>query len=193
MAVTEIIQALQDIENEPINWAVGDVLRLRAARDDYHNSVILRHLECGARNLRSWNELFRRTRDALSAPEVLPAKARALLQPNNLSFDLLLDDFIAEMLAAQYLRRLGHEDIRFLSEGETITADLKSVYEGIHYVTEAKNLREPNSLTYVAFARWNRNRAARPEAFNFSVEFVELDEPFEDLTGAQVNSRTRDG
>jgi hypothetical protein len=186
VSVADIIQALQDPDNEPINWAMGDVLRQRATRDDYQNWAILQHLERGARNLQAWNELFRRTRDALSVPEALPAKARVLLGPDNPSFDLVVDDFIAEMLAAQYLRRLGHEGVRFLEEGEPITADLESVHEGAHYVTEAKNLREPNSLTYVAFARWHRNQAARPDWFNFSVEFVELDEPFEDLTAAQV-------
>jgi hypothetical protein len=111
-----------------------------------------------------------------------------LLRADSPSFDLALDDFIAEMLAAQYLSALGHDGVRFLAEGELITTDLMSDHDGITYVTEAKNLREPNSLTYVAFARWHQNRTASPDIFNFTVEFAKLDDPFDDLTAAQVTA-----
>ncbi len=90
------------------------------------------------------------------------------------------------MIAAQYLHLLGHQNIRFLSDHDPITADILSAHNEITYVTEAKNLREPNSLTYVAFARWHHNRVARPDEFNFTVQFLELEDPFEDLTAAQV-------
>jgi hypothetical protein len=145
-------------------------------------------LETGAPNLNAWNELFRRTREALADEAELPRKARTVLQPDTPSFDSALDDFIAEMLAAQYLSFLAHNDIRFPSEEEPITTDLMSVHEGITYVTEAKNLREPNSLAYVAFARWHHNRAADPAAFNFMAELLEIEDPFEDLTAEQANA-----
>ena len=85
----------------------------RAQREDWRDCPILQHLETGARNLEAWNELFRRTRNVLIDEDDLPNKARILLVPQNPNFDAALDDFIAEMLAAQYLRRLGHQDIRF--------------------------------------------------------------------------------
>jgi hypothetical protein len=117
----------------------------------------------------------------------LPGKAHTLLRPGSSSFDLSLEDFIAEMLAAQYLSTLGHTDIRFPPDGGVITTDLVSIKEGVTYVTEAKNLREPNSLAYVAFRRWHHNRAANPAAFNFTAEILEIEDPFEDLTVEQAN------
>ncbi len=186
MPTDDVTRALLEPANEPINWAIGDLLRERLTRDDYHDCPILQHLETGAGNLHAWNELFRRTRNALASPDTLPRRARQLLRPSQPSFEPTLDDFIAEMLAAQYLRSLGHENIRFFDEGDSITADLDSSHDGTRYITEAKNLREPNSLSYVAFARWHRNRTQRPEEYNFTSEFVELADPFDDLTPQQT-------
>lgn len=188
MPLENAMRSLADTRNQQINWAIGDLLRQRAARNDWLQCPLLQHLEVGAANLEAWNELFRRTRETLADQDSLRTKAQVLLRPDNANFDHVLDDFIAEMLAAQYLSSLGHSEIRFLSEEEPITADLLSVHNNITYVTEAKNLREPNSLTYVAFARWHHNRVARPDAFKFTVEFLELEDPFEDLTPAQANA-----
>ena len=188
MALDDAMRSLGDAANRQINWAIGDLLRRRGARQDWRQCPILQHLEAAAPNLNAWNELFRRTREALADEGTLPKKALVLLHPDNPTFDLALDDFIAEMLGAQYLSALGHENIRFFSEKEPITADLMSTNNEITYVTEAKNLREPNSLTYVAFARWHHNRGANPGDFNFAVEFLELEDPFEDLTAVQATA-----
>lgn len=182
------MQALIAEANQHINWAIGEPLRERAKREDWRDCPILQHLETGARNLEAWNELFRRTRNVFTDENELPKKARGLLVPQNQKFDAALDDFIAEMLAAQYLQRLGHQDIRFTSEADAITADLISSHNGTTYVCEAKNLREPRSLTFVAFARWHRNRAAEPHRYKFTAEFLSIDEPFEDLTAQQTTA-----
>lgn len=188
IALEDALQALTADPNQQINWAIGEPLQERAKRPDWRDCPILQHLETGAQNLGAWNELFRRTRKALTDENDLPKKACSLLSPQNPSFDSALDDFIAEMLAAQYLAHLGHENVRFTVEGDAITADLTSLHEEINYVCEAKNLREPNSLTYVAFARWHRNRAANPDTFNFVAEFLHIDDPFEDLTAHQATA-----
>lgn len=188
MGLDEALRRLDDAANQHILWVMGDILRQRAQRDDWRESVILQQLEAGAPNLIAWNELFRRTRLALAHEDELPRRARTMLRPDNPSFDQALDDFIAEMLAAQYLSFLGHGNIHFHSEDDPITTDLISLHNGISYVTEAKNLREPNSLTYVAFARWRHNRAANLGEFNFTVELLDLEDPFEDLTAAQATA-----
>jgi len=188
LPIENALDSLSNATNQEIDWAIGDLLRERAVREDWRNCPILQHLETGAQNLTAWNELFRRTRQALAEPNALARKARILLRPDSLSFDVALEDFIAEMLAAQYLFALGHENIRLLSDEEPITTDLMSVENGITYVTEAKNLREPLSLAYVAFSRWHRNHAADPGAFNFTVSLLEFENPFEDLTPAQATA-----
>lgn len=187
MALEDAIRALEAEANREINAAIGALLRRRAAREDWRESPILQQLET-SRNLAGWNDLFRRTREALADATTVTRKAATVLNPENRSFDEALDDFVAELLAVVYLAALGHTEIRFVFEGEQRSPDLMSVYEAVNYATEAKNLREPRSLTYVAFARWHHNRAAHPEAFNFSVSFSELDDPFEDLTGQQATA-----
>jgi hypothetical protein len=182
------MNALNEASNDNLNWAIGNLLRQRAARDDWRLCPILQHLETGAPNVISWNELFSRTREVLADGSSLPFRAATLLQPTSASFDSAIDDFIAEMLAAQYLASLGHGDIHFLREQEPITTDLMSIREGITYVTEAKNLRGPNTLAHIAFRRWHHNRAANPEAFNFTAELLEIEDPFEDLTAEQVSA-----
>lgn len=162
MSREDALQSLNAAENQQINWAIGDLLRERAAREDWRDCPILCHLETGAANLNAWNELFHRTRESLSNENGLPRKASALLRPDSKSFDSAIDDLIAELLAAQYLSFLGHTGIAYPEEQDPITADLISIHNEINYVTEAKNLREPSSLGYVAFARWHRNRAANP-------------------------------
>jgi hypothetical protein len=188
LALDDAMRSLDDASNQQINWAVGNLLRRRALRDDWRQSAILQHLETRAQNLNAWNELFRRTREALANDDELPRRAQAILKPDKASFDAALDDFIAEMLAAEYLSLLGHQNIRFPSEEDPITTDLISVREGLSYVIEAKNLREPISLSYVAFARWHENRASDPNAFDFTVEFLDLEDPFEDLSAAQASA-----
>jgi hypothetical protein len=91
-----------------------------------------------------------------------------LLSPPSIRFNDVMEDFIAEMLAAQYLQSLGHTEIRFLSEDDPIHTDLQSRCADHICVTEAKNLREPLALTKVAFSRWNHNRAALPERYEFT-------------------------
>ena len=184
MALEDALNALMSDANREINSSIGDLLRQRAARDDWRESVILQQLESG-RNLGGWNDLFRRTREALADPETLPAKAASVLNPQSPSFDEALDDFVAELLAVLYLAALGHSEIRFVTEDQR-APDLTSIHEGVAYATEAKNLREPRTLSYVAFARWHRNRAARPDVFNFSVSFLEIDDAFDDLTAQQT-------
>jgi hypothetical protein len=191
MAIEDAMQALACDANQEINAAIGDLLRDRGNRDDWRDCPILQHLEVGAWNLSLWNQLFHGTRLALADGADLPRKARTVLRPGDRSFDLALDDFIAEMAAAQYLALLGHEGICFVPEDDAVTADLMSVHKGVTYITEAKNLREPRSLTYIAFARWHRNRASNPQAYSFNAEFLEIDDPFEDLTAAQANAVQR--
>jgi len=185
VALEDALQHLDEEANQEIARAIGDLLRQRAAREDWRECPILQHLETGAPNLHLWNELFRRTRQALEDDNALPRKAQGILNPSA-GFDLALDDFIAEMIAVQYLAALGHQGIQFPAEGQAVTADVISSRDGITYVTEAKNLRAPNGLSYVAFARWHHDRAAAPQRYNFAVDFLELENPFEDLTPAQA-------
>jgi hypothetical protein len=187
MSLEQALRVLDEEANRDINYAIGDLLRERALRDDWRQCSILQQLETG-RNIRVWNELCQRTRRALANEADLPRKASSLLRPGSSSFDRALDDFIAEMLAALYLSRLGHSGISFPAEENPITTDLISVHNGTNYVTEAKNLREPNSLAYLAYARWHHNRASNPEAFNFTAQFVRIDDPFEDLTAEQMEA-----
>jgi hypothetical protein len=187
LALDDALHALGADENREIESAIGALLRRRASRDDWRECVILQQLESG-RNLASWNQLFRRTCEALEDATTLPQKAAIVLNPENRSFDEALDDFVAELLAVQYLAALGHTAIRFELDAAQRSPDLRSVREGTNYATEAKNLREPRSLTYVAFARWHRNRTANPGVFSFSAEFLEIDDPFEDLTADQATA-----
>jgi hypothetical protein len=184
MALEDALNALGAETNREIDSAIGALLRQRASRDDWRECVILQQLESD-RNLAGWNDLFRRTREALEDATTLPRKAAMVLNPDNRSFDEALDDFVAELLAVLYLAALGHTAIQFVLEAEQRSPDILSAHEGVNYATEAKNLREPRNLTYVAFARWHRNRADRPEEFDFSVAFLEVDDPFEDLTAQQ--------
>jgi hypothetical protein len=83
------MRSLDDAANQQINWAIGDLLRQRGARQDWRQCPILQHLEAGAPNLNAWNELFRRTREALADEGTLPRKALVLLHPDNSTFDLV--------------------------------------------------------------------------------------------------------
>jgi hypothetical protein len=122
---------------------------------------------------------------ALANDAELQAKARTLLSPPSIRFNDVMEDFIAEMLAAQYLQSLVHTEIRFLSEDDPIHTDLQSRCADHICVTEAKNLREPLALTKVEFSRWNPNRAALPERYEFMADLADLDDPLSDLTSEQ--------
>lgn len=185
MAIEDALRQLEAGANAEIAWAFGDVLRLWATRENWRDCLLLQHLERNERNLTAWNELVRRTRRALANDAELQTKARALLSPPSIRFNDVMDDFIAEMLAAQYLQVLGHTEIVFLPDDNAIHTDLQSRCGDHTCVTEAKNLREPRGLTKIAVACWNRNRAATPERYEFTAELVDLDDPLSDLSVEQ--------
>ena len=185
MAIESALQQLESEVNSEIAWAFGDVLRLWSGRTNWRTCLLLQNLETNHPNLASWNELIRRTRHALSNDTELQVKAKILLSPGSIRFDDVMEDFIAEMLAAQYLQSHGHSEIRFVSVDEAIHTDLQSRYGDYVCVTEAKNLREPRALTKAAFRRWNTNKAAAPERYQFTADLVDIDDPLSDLTSEQ--------
>lgn len=182
----DVLRAFDQPENEAIAWAIGPLLRQKLDQEGWEAIIILQHLALASPRLQAWNGLFDRARKALASPDDLPTKAALLLaNVKTAKFDETLDDLIAELLGVLYLAAQGHESIRFLPDGGDITVDLESKFEGITYYTEIKNLREPRSLSFVAFKRWQRNCAAQPDQFAFRADFVDLDDPFEDLTPEQ--------
>jgi hypothetical protein len=189
MKKEDVLRALDQPENEAIAWAIGPLLRQRLEQEGWEAIIILQHLALANARLQAWNGLFDRARKALSQLDGFPMKAALLLaNVKTAKFDETLDDLIAELVGVLYLAAQGHESIRFLPDGGDITVDLESKLEGITYYTEIKNLREPKSLTFVAFKRWQRNRAAHPDQFAFRADFVDLDDPFDDLTPEQENA-----
>ncbi len=188
MAIEDALHQLEAEVNNQIAWAFGDILRLWSTRDNWRTCLLLQHLEANHDNLIGWNELVRRTRLALANDTELQAKARTLLSPPSIRFNEVVDDFIAEMLAAQYLQSLGHTEIRYLSEAAAIHTDLQSRSGDQVYVTEAKSLREPRALTKVAFGRWNHNKGIESERYAFTANLMDIDDPLADLTPEQEAS-----
>ncbi len=186
MKKQDVLGALDQPDNEVINWAIGPLLRQKLEHEGWEGIIILQQLASASPRLQAWNGVFDRARKELGSPDDLPMKAALLLaNVKTAKFDDALDDLIAELLGVLYLAAQGHGSIRFLPDGSDITVDLESKFEGITYYTEIKNLREPKSLSFVAFKRWQRNRTAHPDKFAFRADFVEIDDPFEDLTSEQ--------
>ncbi len=189
METNDVLKSLEQAENEPINWAIGPLLRQRLERDGWEEIIILQHLASASPRQKAWNDLFDRTRKALANPDDLPMKGSLLLSKVRTPiFNDVLDDFIAEILTVLYLAAMGHNSIRLLPEGSDITVDIESKCDGITYFTEVKNLREPRSLSFVAFKRWERNRTAHPDKFTFRADLLDLDDPLSDLTAEQENA-----
>jgi hypothetical protein len=159
-----------------------------ATLPNWRTSVLLQHLETNNRNLAAWNELIRNSRRALDNEAELPIKARTLLARCSAGFNDVMDDFVAEMLAAQFLKAHAHAEIHFLSEDGPIHTDLQSRLGDCMCVTEVKNLHDPVALTKIAFGRWNHNKAISPELYKFAAELSDLDDPLSDLTPEQVAS-----
>jgi len=185
MAIEDAIHNLGLDANADIEWAFGDILRLWAQRENWRSVLLLQQLEANHPNLAIWNDLIHRTRVALADEVELRTKAQAMLSPPSIRFNDVVDDFLAEMLAAQYLHALGHTEIHFVQDDEDVHTDLRSRCGEFSCVTEAKNLREPVALTKVAFSRWNHNRSVDPERYNFTADMVDLDDPLSDLTSEQ--------
>jgi hypothetical protein len=182
----DVLIVLDQPDNEPINWAIGPLLGQQLEQEGWEAIIILQHLVSASPRLKSWNKLFDRVRHALANPGDLPIKGALLLtNVKTASFNDVLDDFVAELLGVLYLAAQGHNSIRFLPEGGDVTVDLESKCDGNTYYTEVKNLREPRSLSFVAFKRWQRNRTAHPDRFKFRADFVDLDDPLSDLTADQ--------
>lgn len=179
MAARDAITALAAKQNSEIQWLLGAVLIQRAARSDWYDCRILQQLERGT--AKGWNELIGRCRGALSNPEELLERCQKLLNPVALDFDDKLEDFIAEMVAVAYLLREGYADIHFLRANGTSSPDIEARLNGFQTGVEVKQLREPSTVTYVAFRRWNRNKASDPDRYAFDVQIDSLDPEF-DLT-----------
>jgi hypothetical protein len=196
MAKDDVIEALEQAENGPVELTIGPVLRERLDLEGWEEIILLQHLDQSSPRLEGWNGLFSRARQSLADPTDLAAKGSQLLGNISCSrFNDVLDDFVAEMLAVIYLAESGHTEIRLPPDGGPVTIDVESQYEGVACFTEVKNLREPRSLSFVAFKRWNVNRATNPDEFTFQADFLDLDDPLRDLTADQeagVNALVND-
>ena len=146
MSIEDAIHHLGLEENIHIEWAFGDILRIWAQRDNWRSCLLLQQLESNHQNLAIWNDLIHRSRVALADEAELRIKASALLSPASIRFDDVMDDFLAEMLAAQYLKALGHTEIHFVRDDEEIHTDLRSRSGDLHCVTEAKNHTGPVAI-----------------------------------------------
>jgi hypothetical protein len=189
MAKDSVIKALDQPENSAIQSTIGPVLRQLVNKDGWEEIILLQHLDQAGSRLDGWNGLFSRARKALADPNDLGAKGAQLLGSVGISrFNDALDDFVAEVLAVIYLAESGHTGIRFVPDGGPVTVDIESQCEDVTCFTEVKNLREPHSLSFVAFRRWHVNRATHPDKFTFRAEFLDLDDPLRDLTADQENA-----
>lgn len=153
---------------------MGDLLLCRARRPDWHECRILQQL--GARSKEAegaWNGLIDRFRQVLTNANNALIRVREILNPGAADFDGKLDDLVAEMVAVVYLSDLGYSNFDFCPPGTVAMPDLRAVKDGKDAFIEVKNLREPPSLTIVAFSRWHGNQAHDPERFGFdvSIEF----------------------
>jgi hypothetical protein len=115
------------------------------------------------------NGLIERSRQALTNPHEAQTPARTTLTPVAADFDEKLDDLVAEMVAVVYLSMQGFSQLRFCPPGEPATPDLTAVKRGQDAFIEVKNLREPLSLTIIAFSLWHANRATKSDRFSFEV------------------------
>lgn len=189
MPKDEVVAALDNPANQDIDAILGAALRPRLDQDGWTDIVILQHLDQASPRLKAWNDLFARARAALTDPQPLVEKVHQSLSGVTVSrFNDALDDLIAEMLAAIYLAESGHTAISFVPEGNTVTTDIESQFEGSPCFTEVKNLRDPRSLSIIAFKRWHRNLATHPEKFAFQADLLDLDDPLTDLTADQEAS-----
>lgn len=181
-----ILAALDNPANQAINTMLGPVLKPRLDQESWADIIILQHLDRASPNLASWNNLFERVFAALADRTTLIEKAHKILSGvATARFNDALDDLIAEMLAAIYLVNSGHTAISFMPEGGPITADIESQFQDARCYTEVKNLRDPRSLSIVAFKRWHRNIITDPEKFAFQADLLDLDDPLVDLTADQ--------
>jgi hypothetical protein len=186
MTKDNVIKALEQPENEAVESTIGPTLRKHLNQEGWEEIILLQHLDQSSPRLEGWNGLFSRARQSLVNPDDLAAKGFQILDKIGCSrFNEVLDDFVAEMLAVIYLAESGHTEIRFPPDSGLVTIDVESQYEGVACFTEVKNLREPRSLSFVAFKRWDVNRATNPNRFTFHVDFFDLDDPLRDLTADQ--------
>jgi hypothetical protein len=189
MPKDEVLAALNHPDNHAIDATIGAVLKPRLDQAGWEDIILLQHLDQASPRLQAWNDLFGRARAALVETQALVAKASQSLQGvTNTRFNDALDDLVAEMLAVIYLAESGHTDITFVPDGNAITVDIQSQCEGAACFTEVKNLRDPRSLSVVAFKRWHRNLATEPLRFTFQVDLVDLDDTLSDLTSEQEAS-----
>jgi hypothetical protein len=167
----EACERLSQPQNEPLRWLLGEALVARSQRAAWHECRVLQQLAGGSEaGERAWNGLIERSRQALTNPEEAQTRARAVLTPGAADFDEKLDDLVAEMVAVVYLSAQGFSRLHFIPTGEISTPDLTGVKRGQDAFIEVKNLREPPSLTIVAFSRWNANRTRNPERFNSTLK-----------------------
>lgn len=166
----EARERLQQPQNEPLRWLLGDLLIARVGRADWYQCRVLQQLAIGSQAAeQAWNGLIERFRAVLASPDDARVRAQEILDPAALDFDEKLDDLVAEMVAVVYLSGRGFSGFEFCPPGVLPTPDLTALKDKKQAFIEIKNLREPPSLTIVAFSRWHANRARDPERFQFEV------------------------
>ena len=169
MPDVSVAQALAVVNNEPLNWLLGDSLRS-------WSSVPPGHFLLGALSeprtgtLVAWNAWIHRFRELLLNPDAAPLKAAADLRSDGSDIDTKLRGLAAEIHAVLTLALLGFTDFEIVTAGSQASPDFLATFESQRSRIEVKNLREPaDYVRMVAAAQWALRRREKPQRYSFDV------------------------
>jgi hypothetical protein len=108
----------------------------------------------------------------------------------NDGFDAELGDILAEMNALRHVIGDGHSAIRKIPRAKNRTPDYSSTLDGVRYLFEVKNLRQPESVIDYLFIKLYSEKIQFPEVYEGQLLF-EHSLKLDDLSPSTPNDRAQ--
>jgi len=159
---------LTHVDNEPLNWLLGDFLRSQAqVPGPVH--FLLRLLANEQKDvLRQLNWWIDECRKLVVNPEVLREKVKSDLKAGKGDAEIKTKAVLAEVLSVLHLAKMGYKNFEAVVPNERSSPDFHAELQEKRARIEVKNLNEPEDwITKAAHERWRERTHEAPDKYKF--------------------------
>jgi hypothetical protein len=167
--VAKALSALDEPNNEPLRWLMGDALRDQTAWPTSSHFLLTALSRARTGTLVAWNAWIDEFRQLLINPEEAPPKVAGDLRSKGDEVEDKLRAVAAEVQATIELRNRGFSEFSVIPPSPIAMPDFEAQFAGKKARIEVKNLREPmDHVRMVASGEWAKQRKLAPDRYNFN-------------------------
>jgi len=160
--------ALAHVDNEPLDWLLGDFLRSQAQSPGPVHFLVRLLANAQRDVLRRLNWWIEECRKLLTNPEVFREKVKADIKAGKGDAEIKTKAVLAEVLSVLHFAKMGYQSFEAVLPTQRSSPDFLAELNGQKTRIEVKNLNEPEDwITKAAHERWKERSHEAPDKYKF--------------------------